>query len=184
MSLATRDRNMNKTRLSVAALLLFAASAASAQTAATGFTVHRDAMVKAPPARVYEALLGVAQWWNPAHTYTGSASNLSLDARPGGCFCERFPDGGGIEHLRVVYVSPGKVLRLLGGLGPLQSEGVSGSLTFQLSASPEGTKLEMNYIIGGYMDGGFERIKPIVDAVMGEQFTRLQSFAETGKPTR
>jgi hypothetical protein len=33
------------------------------------------------------------------------------------------------------------------------------------------------------MQGGFEKIAPIVDAVLGEQLARLKAFVETGKPT-
>ena len=51
------------------------------------------------------------------------AKNLSIDARPGGCFCEKLPNGGGVEHARVVYVAPREVLRLSGALGPLQGVG-------------------------------------------------------------
>ena len=47
------------------------------------------------------------------------AANLSLDAAPGGCFCERLPNGGGVEHMRVTYVEPGKRIVLTGSLGPL-----------------------------------------------------------------
>jgi len=34
------------------------------------------------------------------------------------------------------------------------------------------------------MEGGFERIAPAVDAVLGEQLGRLKLFIETGKPTQ
>ena len=61
----------------------------------------------------------VGSWWDPEHTYSGSAANLSLDAEPGGCFCERLPNGGGVEHMRVTYVAPGKRIVLTGSLGPL-----------------------------------------------------------------
>ena len=32
------------------------------------------------------------------------------------------------------------------------------------------------------MQGGFEKIAPAVDRVVGEQLGRLQTFIETGKP--
>ena len=50
---------------------------------------------------------------------SGNSANLSLALTPGGCFCERFPKGGGIEHMRVTYVDPGKRVVLTGALGPL-----------------------------------------------------------------
>jgi hypothetical protein len=44
------------------------------------------------------------------------------------------------------------------------------------------TSLEFSYSAGGYMQGGFEKIVPTVDAVLGEQLARLKAFVETGKP--
>ena len=32
----------------------------------------------------------------------------------GGCFCERLKDGGGVEHMRVTFVDPGKRIVLTG----------------------------------------------------------------------
>ena len=88
-----------------------------------------EAIVAATPDRVYAALLKVGRWWDEEHTYSGDARNMALDARPGGCFCEKIPGKGAIEHMRVIYVSKNEVLRLSGGLGPLQESGVTGTLT-------------------------------------------------------
>jgi hypothetical protein len=41
-------------------------------------------------------------------------------------------DGGSVEHLQVVYAAPGQGLRLRGALGPLQTEGVDGTLSWAL----------------------------------------------------
>ena len=113
-----------------------------------GFLVRHDALVRA-----------VGLWWSPSHTFSGDARNLSIDARPGGCFCEKCPSGGGIEHLRVVHAAPDRLLRLAGG-----------------------TRLELSYSVGGFMPDGFEKIAPAVDRVLGEQAQRLKLFVETGKP--
>src|SRR5258708_36324901 len=91
------------------------------ESAATGFLVRHTAAINAPPATVYAALTdGVGGWWDPAHTLSHDARNLSVDAKPGGCFCERLPGGGGVQHMSVVYASPGKLLRLTGAIGPRQ----------------------------------------------------------------
>lgn len=37
---------------------------------------------------------------------------MTLDPRPGGCFRERLPGGGGVEHLRVVSAAPGTSVTL------------------------------------------------------------------------
>jgi uncharacterized protein YndB with AHSA1/START domain len=160
-------------------------SHAAAQTPSSGFLVRHEVVVEAPQAQVYRSLVEqVGEWWNPQHTYSGNARNLSIDARPSGCFCETLPDGGGVEHLRVVHVAPGRLLRLSGALGPLQASGVSGSLSWTLTDTGASTTVEVTYVIGGFMDGGFDKLAPAVSAVIREQLLRLESFVETGTPTR
>src|SRR5689334_7558542 len=93
---------------SLGALALVMLSGTTAQSAPqvtqNGFLVKIDVGINAPMARVYNSLVGqVGSWWNPEHTYSHDAKNLSIDARPGGCFCEKLPNGGGMEHLRVVW---------------------------------------------------------------------------------
>src|SRR5258707_4308428 len=106
--------------------ILFAFLAASLrgeviESTAAGFLVRNTVAINAPPAKVYAALTdGVGGWWDPAHTYSHDARNLSLDAKPGGCFCERLPDGGGVQHMSVIYASHGKLLLLTGSIESLQ----------------------------------------------------------------
>jgi uncharacterized protein YndB with AHSA1/START domain len=150
-----------------------------------GFLVKFEVSVKAPVAKVYDALVGqIGSWWDSEHTYSGDAKNLSIDARPGGCFCEKLPNGGGIEHARVIYVAPRQVLRLSGALGPLQASGVAGTLTWKLTGDTDNTRIQLVYSAGGFIDGGFEKIAPAVESVLRGQLDRLKQFAETGKPTR
>ena len=169
-----------------AVALLPAASAQSApQITATGFLLKLEATVNAPRAKVYDALVGqVGSWWNPEHTYSHDARNLSIDPQPAGCFCEKLPNGGGVEHLRVVYVVPGEVLRLSGGLGPLQASGLAGSMTWKLTGEAENTHVELSYSVGGFVQDGFEKIAPAVESVLNDQLNRLKLFVETGKPTK
>jgi uncharacterized protein YndB with AHSA1/START domain len=166
------------------ALLLAGTAGAAVQSGASGFVVHIEVPIEGPPARVYKALVGeVSQWWSPEHTWSGDSRNLVFDARPGGCFCERLPGGGGVEHMRIVYLAPPQVLRMSGALGPLQGSGLAGALTFSLTPSGKGTRLELGYSVGGYMEGGFERVAPAVEGMLTEQVTRLRRYVETGKPT-
>ena len=171
-------------RLLVLALLLIPGPAgAEVKTSANGFLVHHEMTVTAPPARVYDALVReLSTWWSPSHTYTGDARNLSIDPQPGGCFCEKYPAGGGIEHARVIHAAPGRLLRLSGALGPLAAHGVAGSLSWRMTGEGGGTKLELTYSVGGFMADGFEKMAPAVDRVLGEQAQRLKLFVETGKP--
>lgn len=157
---------------------------AAAQAPSSGFVVRHEEVIDAPSAGVYRSLIQqVGEWWDPRHTYSGDSKNLSIDARPGGCFCETLPTGGGVEHLRVVYLVPDEMLRLSGGLGPLQASGVTGSLSWKLTNAGSSTTVEVTYAVGGFMEGGFERVAPAVNAVIGEQLRRLKLFVETGKPT-
>jgi len=170
----------------VCALMLAGASGYSAPVVtANGFLLKFEVSVNAPPAKVYDGLVGqVSSWWNPAHTYSGDAKNLSIEARPGGCFCEKLPNGGAIEHLRVIYVVPGKVLRLSGALGPLQASGIAGSMTWKLTGTGDNTRVQVSYSVGGFIESGFDKVAPAVESVLREQFDRLKLFVETGKPTK
>ncbi len=149
---------------------------------AEGFEVREQIHVSAAPAAVYAALVAPARWWDPQHTYSGNAANLTLDAKAGGCWCERLADGGSVLHLIVVYAAPGKGLRLRGGLGPLQAMGIEGALGFSLKGVNEGTDLTVTYAVGGYAKEGFDNLSKAVDSVLGEQVARLHRLIETGAP--
>lgn len=158
------------------------AAHASYEVTPAGFMVRHEIVIQAAPARVYESLTrDLAAWWDPRHTYSGDSRNLSLDLRPGGCFCERLPDGG-VEHMRVVQVKANDTLRLTGALGPLQASGLSGSMTWRVLPADNGSRIELTYVVGGYMPGGFEKMAPAVERVLGEQVDRLKRYVETGAP--
>jgi uncharacterized protein YndB with AHSA1/START domain len=153
------------------------------ESTAAGFLVRNTAAISAPPAKVYTALTdGVAGWWDPAHTFSHDSRNLSLDAKPGGCLCERLPDGGGVQHMSVLYASPGKLLRLTGAIGPLQEEALAATMTWNLLQAGAGTTVEMNYAVGGFRTGGFRDLPTVVDRVLRGQLARLKAFVETGRP--
>ena len=167
-------------------LMLPAVSAQAApQVTPTGFLVKLNANINAPPEKVYNALVAqIGLWWNPQHTYSHDAKNLSIDARPGGCFCEKLPNGGGVEHLRVVYIAAPQLVRFAGALGPLQASGLAGSLTWKLTGEAENTRVQLSYSVGGFIDGGFEKIAAAVEGMLSDQLNRLKLFVETAKPTK
>jgi uncharacterized protein YndB with AHSA1/START domain len=155
------------------------------ESTAAGFSVRNTAVIDAPPAKVYADLTDkVGSWWDPAHTFSHDARNVSIDARPGGCFCERLPDGGGVQHMSVVYAAPGKLLRLTGALGPLQEAAIAGTMTWTLSPSQgDGrTTVQLDYTAGGFRPGGLRDISAAVDGVLRGQLARLKAFVETGRP--
>jgi uncharacterized protein YndB with AHSA1/START domain len=165
-----------------AAIWLGSARAEVVAAAANGFEISNTAVIKAPADKVYAMLLQVGQWWSPKHTWSGAAANLSIDARPGGCFCEKLADGGGVQHMTVNFVMPGKVLRMSGALGPLQPEGLAGSLTWVLKPVDGGTELIQTYKVGGYATRPLLEWAPDVNGVLAEQLARLRKLVETGKP--
>src|SRR3982750_2768586 len=106
-------------RASVLLALACIASPAAAEVvsaSSNGFEVRQTINLVVPPNIAFQSFADLPRWWDPEHTYSGKSSNLSLNLSPGGCFCERFPDGGGIEHMRVAYVEPGKRVILTGAL--------------------------------------------------------------------
>jgi uncharacterized protein YndB with AHSA1/START domain len=168
--------------LAFSALLMPAAEAAVTDSAPGGFALTETVHIAAPRDKVYAALIQPSQWWSASHSFSGNASNFTLDARAGGCWCETLPNGGSAEHLNVVYVAPGEMLRLKGALGPFQSFAVDGVMTWTLKDSGQSTDLTVTYLLGGYMKGGFDGISKAADGVLAEQVNRLQNFIETGSP--
>ncbi len=158
------------------------ASAEVSAVGSEGFEVRQQIHVSASPAAVYAALITPARWWDSQHTYSGNAANLTLDAKAGGCWCERLADGGSVLHLTVVYAAPGKGLRLRGALGPLQAMGVEGAMSFSLKGGNDGTDLTVTYAVGGYAKEGFDNLSKAVDGVLGEQVARLHRLIESGAP--
>ena len=166
-------------------LLLAVAGPAMAEVksvTANGFEVATVGTIAAPADRVYAALGEVGHWWDPSHTFSRDAANLSIELRAGGCFCERLKDGGSVQHLQVVYAAPGQGLRLRGALGPLQTEGVDGTLSWTLKPAESGTNVTLSYVLGGYIRSGMEQWAPRVDRVLDEQLQRLKRYAEGKSP--
>jgi hypothetical protein len=164
------------------ALLQFVTGKAGAEVVSVGgngFEIRETVHVNATSDRAYAAFLVPARWWSSEHTFSGNAANLMLDARVGGCWCETLPDGGSAQHLQVVYVAPGKMLRLRGALGPFQSMAVDGAMTFSVKPAANGSDISMTYTIGGYVKDGFEGLSKVADHVLAEQLERLRKFLDT-----
>jgi uncharacterized protein YndB with AHSA1/START domain len=165
----------------------FSLQAAVQEQSEAGFIVKLDYQIQAPPQQVYAKLVhDVGDWWNPAHTFSGDAHDLSIDDKPMGCFCERLKNAaGGARHMEVIHVDYGKTLVMSGALGPLQPMPLAAVMSIQLKpAAAEATALSVTYEVGGYQPHGLTSLAPIVDSVVAEQFTRLKSYVETGKPEK
>ena len=80
--------------------------------------------------------------------------------------------------MEVVYAAPGKLIRLHGGLGPLQEQAVQGAMSVSFKETEGSTTLTVTYNVGGYVPGGLKAWASIVDGVIAEQFDRLQQRIE------
>ncbi|HZP67571.1 MAG TPA: hypothetical protein VFB32_14810 [Rudaea sp.] len=147
------------------------------QSAPDHFVLEYTFTTKATPAKAYADAVDVAHWWSADHTYSGNANNLSMAARAGGCFCEKLP-GGGVQHMTVMLAMPGKLLRLAGGLGPLQAGALSATLTFTFKPVESGTAVNVSYVAAGYLEPGLDKVAGGVDHVLGEQVERLRQLTE------
>ncbi|MCX7357770.1 MAG: ATPase [Alphaproteobacteria bacterium] len=169
----------------IAAALFFAPSARAEVAAAspTHFVVHAETEVAASPSEVWRNLTRVDRWWSSEHTYSGDASNLRLDPRAGGCWCERWGNHQSVEHMRVVMVMERdgvRTLRLSGGLGPLQEMGVTGVLTFTVEPLASGAKIIMNYSVLGDASLHLDQVAAPVNSVLMQQFESLRRLSISG----
>ena len=148
----------------------------------SGFVTRHEVVVEATPKDVWLALIAPATWWRAEHTWSGDAKNLTLTPQAGGCFCETIPEvdepgrftlQGSVEHMRVVQAYPEQALRMTGALGPLQSEPVTGVLTIVISTVKQGTRIVLEYNVGGPMRYEVPVISKAVDGVMGAQLASL-----------
>ncbi|TIX50419.1 SRPBCC family protein [Alteraurantiacibacter aquimixticola] len=136
-----------------------------------GFASTHTAVVAADPAATWAMLIEPQHWWS--HSWSDNSANMSLNPVAGGCFCEVIPDPAGgapgsAEHARVVMVMPGRTLRMVGALGPLQSEGLAGTLTVTLAEVDAGTQITWDYVIGGQSRLPLGELAPVVDSVQAE----------------
>ena len=153
----------------LAGCLASPARAEVTQAAADHFLIGFSADVAATPTRTYEAIQQVQHWWSAEHTWSGDATNLSLKAEAGGCFCERWKQGSS-EHGRVVMAVADELLRLQAALGPLQEYALNGMLSFQLAAGVDGTtQLNVDYRVNGASASDLGQFAPAVDRVLALQ---------------
>ena len=147
--------------------------------AANGFTIRHTVATGATGDIAWKTMTRhVDEWWNPEHSWSGSAANMYIEPKVGGCFCERLPgegeERGGVEHLRIIYLDPGREIRFDGALGPLQAIAVQGRMIWRIDTDADtGSTIAFTYMVHGFLDGGFAGLAPAVDGVISEQLERL-----------
>ena len=179
-------------RTAIAAALMLAAptlaiapaQAEVIETSETHFVTRHTVDIATDSKALWLKLIVPGEWWNDAHTWSADAKNMTLTPQAGGCFCERIPakDGvrtfgleGSVQHMVVVQSVPYNVLRMRGGLGPLQSEPVDGVLTITMQDMKDkagkivGTRTVWEYVVGGTMRFEIDTISKAVDGVIGQQ---------------
>lgn len=167
------------------AALIVAAAPARAEVVASSaghFEVTHRAQVADTPAQVYAVLAQLPKWWSPQHSWSGDSANMSLDLQAGGCWCERWGDGASAQHARVRQVIPGRLVLMEATLGPLIGLPVSGLFTMVTSQKDGKTAVRLSYRVTSAPEVGLDQIAPAVDRVLGDQFSRLKTMIETGRP--
>lgn len=169
----------------IIATLFFTATAQAAVTSQSpsGFTVAFEADIAATPQAAFDAFVKAGDWWNAnSHSYSGDGKNITIDVKPGGCWCEALPNGGFVRHMTVEQADPGKRLVFSGGLGPLAFMGANGHMIVAIQAKGAGSHVKLTYAIGGHDPKDFKDIAKAVDGVLAEAFQRYTNYASTGKP--
>jgi uncharacterized protein YndB with AHSA1/START domain len=168
-------------RVALILLAVLAATPVWAEVTAAspvGFTVRESFQTAAPPQKVWALLVIPARWWDSEHTWSGSAANLTLDARAGGCWCETLGKDGSVQHMTVDFVDPGKTLRMRGAIGPLGSLAVTGVMGIAIEAQGGGSSVTLSYQVSGFVPVDLQGVAPDVDTVLAAQMTRLKAAIE------
>ena len=171
------EGNMKRLALAVA-LIALPAHAAVVEVAPSGMEIKHSFKVATTPQKVWDVLVQPARWWSSDHTFSGSAANLSLEPKAGGCWCETLPNGGSVQHLTVSFFAPPRALVLRGALGPLYNLAADGALAWTLAPSGPDTEVTLTFRAGGYIKDGFAKWAAPVDKVLGEQAGRLKQAVE------
>ena len=189
-------RQTTKTVAALLAALTPMAAPSKAEVIAqsdVGFVVKLITETTAQPADAWRMLVAPAKWWSSDHTWSHDAANLYLDAQGSGCFCEKLPKPveapvgqriGSVEHMHVIYADPHRgILRMSGALGPLQGEALNGTLTVTLIKTETGTRIDLEYVVGGYMRFKGAEIAPAVDTMLGQQLANLAAMLNVAPPS-
>ncbi len=150
--------------------------------APNGFTLENSQWVPVDPGTAWKAFVhDVGQWWPADHSWWGDASKLSISEKAGGCFCE-INGAQQAWHMTVTFVDPGKLMRMTGGLGPLQGMGLDGALEWRFVEEKGGTRITLWYRAGGYTPDDLSKFVAVVDKVQGLQLGGLADYLRKQHP--
>ncbi len=142
------------------------------------FTLRFALGLETTPEDVIVSVEELPQWWDPAHTYSGDAANLSLVLEEGGCWCERLEDGSLFQHAVVTAVEPRRVA-MNAALGPLHDKATKAELTWTIGPKNQGYLVAMDFVVEGPGVGAFA---DGVNGVMDQAWDRFVRYIEYGEP--
>ena len=167
---------MRPLALLCAALVAAPSHATVLDSSSAGFTIENTVTVPTDPKTAWNALVEhVDDWWPKGHSWFGKAGKFSIELRPGGCFCEKAGDRQA-QHMTVTFIDPDHLLRMLGGLGPLQGMGLHGAMDWEFVGDVRGTKITLHYVAGGYTTQDLVKFAQVVDQVQGQQLGALAAY--------
>jgi len=133
--------------------------------------IVREVSVTASDA--YDQFIKIGEWWSSDHTWFGKASNMTIVEKAGDCFCER-EGKREVLHMLISYVDPGKEIRMLGGLGPLQMMGLDGAMSWKFEdKTTGGSIITQEYRVNGGGQKDLPQLAAIVDKVQTLQTNLL-----------
>jgi len=150
-----------------------AATAEVVSSAPDHFTLKLEAHSDLSTKEVWARLIEPSDWWLPDHTYSGDASNLTLDAQAGGFWREDW-EGGSVWHATVLQAQPEQTLVLSAPFGPLQGLAVKSIWTITLTPSDsDGTQITFDHVTNGTDASGLDDLAPAVDFVKQQAIESL-----------
>jgi hypothetical protein len=137
------------------------------------FHIKITADVNTNPSASYQQFIKVGEWWSSDHTWFGDAANMTIDARAGGCFCEK-SNGNEVMHMLVTGVFPDQQIQMTGGLGPLQMMALDGAMSWQFRPGKNGgTEIIHEYRVTGGGQDDLPKFAEIVNKVQELQVSLL-----------
>jgi len=156
----------------LAALATFSVQAEVVSSSADHYILNHTAVSPLSPDELWLRLVEPASWWHPDHTYSGDASNLSLQPSAGGHWREQWGNNS-VLHGVVLNIDKGKLLRLDAPFGPLQELAVKVIWTITIEADGSGSKVMFDEVANGVSNSKLDELARAVDFVKQEAITRL-----------
>ena len=75
-------------------------------------------------------------------------------------------------------MEPRKLIRMTGGLGPLQELPVAGMMAVTLDEDELGTEITLEYKVSGHYEEGMDSLAAAVNEVLSIQVSRLGTYIE------